>query len=824
MPAFGLRFLVLLCLQLTLGEGLHIRAAPVSADFEKPSQDLLSQRHFAGFTDLFWIHEPFELVSGCPLDFARLYMLSAAHQSPRWDCNFGSGPWCLADRTSPSAWVWQGDFDFGDSANVCSYGALRFPYRVDQFWEVKQFPLGEASNPGPPLHITFGNPSGLRGKEAILYGLPRGIQNLGERHLANCGQQAACGLLRNWARTEQRRLHLLPGADVPLRSRSNTTGVWSGVFQSADVPGVRFNLPWPQNEFRLGRTQAATFRVGPVNVLGVVVYAWPTSPTWPKAKDANRTLLRFLTEEVIYGSSGCRYICGDFNGTDDDYPDLAIWRAHGWCEIQELHLAKTGSILPTCKGATRPDRMYASPELARRYLDCKILDLLPDHSVIQGSFDLNFEDVHYDRWPRVSKIPWQAMDCTSWEAAQHAVPPFDASRHNSTEYFEAFGRQYEDSMGPYFEPDPARGLPAPCRGRAQVFAPRPQQLQAPRLAASRQGEETMASDMLCRAMQRWFTQLRRLQSLLHNVRRDSDHAAAVSYRLLTWQSIKLAKGFPGGLAWWPLRPVQVQGSPAFIPEQLPAVALLEQIFMDFRSNFRALESWNLRHRSQILKVTAGEQAKKAFQEILLLPMFLFSTKSRLLWSLESMPTTPRFRWTLTCPIPKVDSGFWMTLLQRSPRLSLVSTKCRVTCCFVLAKTFGGCTRLMILLKWQHCFMIFGSSDGIGMSPPQSKIGLASWVLRGHIFQDCRLTWRRSPLLCGMQPIEGIDPTQPLGLMDFTTWTCFGCLRHSRWHSFLFLGQLNKELHGHNNCLRDLEFVSQSMLKLRRWRSIAPLSF
>ena len=246
----------------------------------------------------------------------------------------------------------------------------------------------EALNPGPQLCITFGNPTGVRGKEHVLYSMNRGIHNLAETHLASPGRLAACGMLRAWANRDQRRLRLLPGAPIPLRARSNTTGIWSGVWQSADVPYSRINLQWPQDEFRLGRVQAANFQVGHHHILGVVLYAWSPGPTWPRAREATRTLLQFLTNEIVLGSQGCRYISGDFNGTEEDYPELQHWIAAGWQEIQQLQLNCHGDLpSPTCKGRTSPDRIYVSPELARHFQSCQVQDLFADHSVLTGFFD-----------------------------------------------------------------------------------------------------------------------------------------------------------------------------------------------------------------------------------------------------------------------------------------------------------------------------------------------------------------------------------------------------------------------------------------------------
>ena len=262
------------------------------------------------------------------------------------------------------AWVWQ-----RSHVESASFDFSRPPLGLAYRW-------GEAQNPGPPFHISFCNPSGLRGKEHVLYNSARGIQNVAETHLATPGLQASCGLLRSMAAQDQRRLRLLPGVAVPLRARSLTTGTWAGVWQSADVPCTRLNLQWPQHEAAIRRAQAATFHHHSTSILGVVLYAWAPGPTWPKAKTATRTLLRYLTEEIVLGSSGMRFISGDFNGSETDYPELQEWIDAGWQDVQTLQQRLHGTPpVPTCKGVTSPDKLFVSPELAALFISCSVKDV-----------------------------------------------------------------------------------------------------------------------------------------------------------------------------------------------------------------------------------------------------------------------------------------------------------------------------------------------------------------------------------------------------------------------------------------------------------------
>ena len=270
----------------------------------------------------------------------------------------------------------------------------------------------------------------------------------------------------------------------------------------------------------------------------------------------------------------------------------------------------------TRKGASRPDRLWVSPELAAYFVSCQVQDLFADHSALSGFFNIPAEAEKYNWWPTPSKVPWHCVDLQSWHGAGLHFEPFQAQHRSSSDYYAALGKHYEDNLATHCCSEAFTGLPSSCRGRAQHFMPieRLQQLGCPR--PSRTGEEQPRSSLMNRAVQKWFRQLRRFQSLIHNLRRDSDAPSAVAYRLELWASIKRAKGFAADFSsWWSIRPHKLQGSPFDFPEMLPPLALAEQLFEDFKHNYRAFEAWNLRQRQSTLKATMKENSKHAFATV-----------------------------------------------------------------------------------------------------------------------------------------------------------------------------------------------------------------
>ena len=328
-------------------------------------------------------------------------------------------------------------------------------------------------------------------------------------------------------------------------------------------------------------------------------------------------LLNQVTENIVLNSWGMRFISGDLNGSELDFPILDTWAAHGWVELQALCQLKTGtSIRPTCKGKTRPDRIYVSPELASRFLDFELRDVFADHSTLIGHFELPFDLTSGWRWPMACKLPWSDINLDSWHRDQTCSVPSVHTSVDATQFLKDLGKSYESSLighgGPHFR----HAVPPGFCGRAQMLAPRAFQSSPPTLRPSRQGEARPAAGFLTRRHCQWFRQLRRIQSLLHNLRADRTSPEAVEYRLLTWASIRNSSGFSGGFpVWWTFRPIRLQGVVSQLPVHLPTRVQLEDMFLDFRANYRSFESWHLQNRRQVLRQAYTESVGKAFKEV-----------------------------------------------------------------------------------------------------------------------------------------------------------------------------------------------------------------
>ena len=141
--------------------------------------------------------------------------------------------------------------------------------------------------------------------------------------------------------------------------------------------------------------------------------------------------------------------------------------------------------------------------------------------------------------------------------------------------------KYEASFNGYIN-TPDGLLPSGCKGRGQRSTPTEREQSLPLLRPSRPGEVCQSSELLGRTPQRWFLQLRRLQSLLHRLRAGSETANAQLYRAELWGAILRRKGFRGCFSnWWKIRPVHLQGSPLEPPLTVPTLPVAVSLFRDF---------------------------------------------------------------------------------------------------------------------------------------------------------------------------------------------------------------------------------------------------
>ena len=476
--------------------------------------------------------------------------------------------------------------------------------------------VGEALHPGPQIWIGTANPSGLRGKEDQLPLLPMGIWGVNETHLSTVNTRSVVNQIKRAGLQQQRNLSVSPGAPAPLRARSQSEGAWTGVCTVTDLVPREIHLHWPEAEYSQGRVQVHELWLGPFRI-GANVYLWPTSPTWPKAVQASEQLLRTLTQEVVYSRRGPRYILGDFNREPNKLPSIEHWVQQGWREIQDVAEQYLGKQKQqTYRELTAPDQIWISPELIQYFKDVNFWSIFADHKVVGGLFEAPVAQVAEQVWTLPSTIPWIQVRKKDWqEQDMQGLRNGTLSKEDVHQQYQAFWKKYEDSFDGYID-IPGESLPGNMRGRAQRLAPETRAACSPLLKPSRQGEICMACDFLGRAASRWFTQARRIQSLKHSIAADKQTSDAQLYRAEVWRAIRKAKGFRGTFPrWWVARPVQLQGAPSILPLSVPTHQQIIMIFEDFQYNYRRLEAWHARRRSEILRCQYEADRYKIYEVV-----------------------------------------------------------------------------------------------------------------------------------------------------------------------------------------------------------------
>ena len=474
---------------------------------------------------------------------------------------------------------------------------------------------GEARHPGPAELQKFSlfatNPSGLRGKEATLLEHGRGIFLISETQLSVSTQKTCRGRVTAFGQASDRRLRTHFGQAAPLRANSDWAGSWTGVACISDFPSRQVQVQWPQHTFDTGRVAVVQNHVGPLPLLTAIVYGVPRSQAHSNAFEDTEHILRVLTREVVLGRHGPRVIAGDYNHPASASAEVAVWRAHGWQEIQELAFARWGNIIEmTCKGASRHDYVWLSPEAIALCTGSEVHHSFADHVVLEAKLQVPQAAGRVCTWPRPATIPWQDVNIPSWHSA--AVPFLgQLAYQDPTTWYGEFTQHWEDSLSSHVAGPDGR-LPGHCKGRASRIKPAYRDVAPSILKASRPGEVVIANDFLGREVKRWFQQLRRLQCLRDSLRAGKVSPQATLFRAQLWQSIIEAKGFtPSFAGWWPRRVMQLHGSPPVLTT-LPDASTAQAIFEDFNCNYRKLENWHLKRREGILTAKHAESSQVLF--------------------------------------------------------------------------------------------------------------------------------------------------------------------------------------------------------------------
>lgn len=431
--------------------------------------------------------------------------------------------------------------------------------------------IGEAANPGPRPESSFAigafNPSGLPGKAPYLVSqLAHGdLWAVSETHLSAIAMnQFRAGM--HFAKSPFK--YVVGGHPVPAQNDRVFHASWRGVAMISKCPTREVPTHLSDDVRTSSRAMITTTLIQDTWVTGGVVYGEPESCNYPHQKVNNEKLLQEVANHVCCLTKGPRYIASDWNVAQYDLPVFAQMEAAGFLDIQDVANRLWGTqVQNTCKGVTRKDYLYISPELQQLLHSVEVLqDVFSDHAVLLGVFHPMKMMVPKQIWFSPIPYPWPL----SWDVD----PNFWNTAIGTCEQRYAALWQHIETAAASSVPFP---VPKNARGRAQTMTTSPVSVgKTPPLRLGRKGD--VQPQFVCSSFRyaQWLRQTRRLQAYCRFAKCNdvsSPHACQV------WGAIVRAKGFhPSFSKWWTLTSCRTHGSPDVLPLIPPGFLVAQCIF------------------------------------------------------------------------------------------------------------------------------------------------------------------------------------------------------------------------------------------------------
>eukprot|EP00435_Cladocopium_sp_Y103_P068368 s237_g31.t1 len=261
-------------------------------------------------------------------------------------------------------------------------------------------------------------------------------------------------------------------------------------------------------------------------------------------------------------------------------------------------------IRPTCKGRTRRDFLFISPELQQLLHQVDVRDdIWADHSVLQGTFISPRQLAPQWIWPAPASFPWPAQF-----GLHYCKWPVDS----------------DDPTGDYaalwehIEADACSHVPFPVQksafGRGRVIHPKPCKVsQLSPIKLGRQGEFQPEFFGTSTRHAQWVRQTRRLQHFARLAASDK----SVSVQLAeVWGSILRAKGFfPDFPTWWLDAGFRTDRAPVICPQWPPEAAVAQALCDSVAMATRDLESKLKSQSKQYAKMRRENNPNLVFQDL-----------------------------------------------------------------------------------------------------------------------------------------------------------------------------------------------------------------
>eukprot|EP00438_Fugacium_kawagutii_P018202 Skav230724 [mRNA] locus=scaffold401:82641:87275:- [translate_table: standard] len=338
----------------------------------------------------------------------------------------------------------------------------------------------------------------------------------------------------------------------PVQPKARTVsaigGKQSGVGFLSSGPSRTMTMPAMPDNVDPCRVHVASFHCGNRTIQGGVIYGFASQPTTLATKQATDRQCQVLTERLVDNNHGLRFIGGDFN-QEDPLPSMQYWMSKGWINIQQWALeVHQQPIQVTCKGATTPDHLYVSPELAR-YLSCVKVedDWFPDHSILFATFTNLGAPPQVPLWRTPVQFQWPSLEQENQRAMQEPRPTAqstpEAQYAQIWENAEARAERVLRSQG--------QPMHKSAKGRAQTMEVKWVQEYTTPMRPSRHGEPTPEYHVPNLQYTQWYRQLRRLVNWQRLSSTDSLRASQHEQVSALWHRILTAPGFSGSFPrWW----------------------------------------------------------------------------------------------------------------------------------------------------------------------------------------------------------------------------------------------------------------------------------
>lgn len=346
-------------------------------------------------------------------------------------------------------------------------------------------------------------------------------------------------------------------------------------------------------------------------ISGATIYGEPPGTSHPNTAEHTDTLIQTAIDSLSL-MPGLRFLAGDLNFELGSLECFERLDQLGFKDVQKLAELRWG-ITPqcTCKGSTRNDFLFISPELQQLFHSVDVIhDVWADHSVLVGYFGGHKVSFDTPIWNTPQPIDWPS----DLDLSQLSCVDFSSSDPTNA-YADLWSKIEAAAV------EQARFTPEPIRksqlGRGQTFDTYPRKgFPPPRhLKPSRKGDIQPQYEGTSAQHSQWFRQLRRVQAYCR-FKKSNPVDLCNAHGASLWRSIVQAKGFQHGFPfWWEHHcTTLLSGAPDRFPLIPPGYDVAELIFSSLTLEVRSLENRLKASRTAKLRKQRAETAHLVFRD------------------------------------------------------------------------------------------------------------------------------------------------------------------------------------------------------------------